>query len=141
MLVFKKMLLLLESVTWEEKLIGFHQMEPQQKDDSWPDVSEIGTVYRQMGATVPLSVQIHGSVLKECQHLGGISWEDTGALCRSFRHKADSHDGVCDICPWIYTHVLLWVSSQSWLESCVAEWNHSKGTHTAGLMECNEAVL
>lgn len=80
MLVFKKMLLLLESVTWEEKLIGFHQMEPQQKDDSWPDVSEIGTVYRQMGATVPLSVQIHGSVLKECHILGAYHGKTLG-LC------------------------------------------------------------
>lgn len=36
MSVFKKMLLLLESVTLGEKLIGFHRMEPQQKDDSQP---------------------------------------------------------------------------------------------------------
>lgn len=93
MLVFKKMLLLLESVALEEKLIGFHRMETQQKDDSQPDGPETEEVYRPTESrSASPCADLGLRAEKECP-IAGAPHGKTLGLCAtrgSFRYKANS---------------------------------------------------
>lgn len=89
MLVFKKMLLLLESATLEEKLVSFHRMEPQRKMTLSPMLQKLSQEF----AGQQREAHLWSSAEEECP-ITGRHWGFVLPL-GLLGTKPTPHSGIC----------------------------------------------